>query len=146
MKVGDLQTILFGALIILGLATAGLQLMTSVNTYQPRLLANATEEYAGLNTLIDAFDSNITLVRGQDNLTSEALAPGEEGYISQMFGGALKTLRTLKNSILFLVKFFFRIPHYLGLPDSFNWLGNLIGTAIIFTGLFAVIKAMLKTD
>lgn len=139
----EVRNILIGVIIVVILSTAGISMMSQVNSYNPRFLENNSKLTAVNNTFFNMSGEMEKVGEETDALLNTNSSSGVFGFIDNLAQSVTSTFKQIGSSMKFINAFSQNIDAWLPIP---SWLGGLFVTILAIIIGFAIIKAVLKVS
>lgn len=138
----NIQALLLGVLITIALGTSLLSMLATVVTENPEVIANASEQYSGLNNSIMALSSGLSDVESSINQSVHSTeSEGIWGFLDSLVNSVVNSMKTVGRGMQFLQVFLVDITRLLPVP---SFVGSLLVTAVVIIVGFAIWKAIFK--
>lgn len=140
----EVRDIIIGAVIMVIIATAGISMMSMVNSDNSLFLENNSR----LSVINQSFNDVSTGLDDVTTDTNSTLAIDTEtrglfGFIDDLVRSVTSTFKTIGRSMSFLNTFSRNLDAWLPIP---TWLGGFLVTLLTLIIGFAIIKAILKVS
>jgi hypothetical protein len=144
--VKDTKALIYATIIMMIIFITAASMLSITNSYNPSVLGNATGTFHSLNSSMWAMAHSLNDTNNKLVISNVTVSEGIWGVIDFSFKSAIGIMKVTGTSLLFLVTFFSNIGTYLGLPNPFNYICNLVGVLINITLFFAFIKLITKAE